>query len=302
MTETSPSSPLRPGSIVVGVDGSEDSARAVAWGARQAALEHRPLVLLHSADQPILHDSAWLNAPPGIDHVQLAEQLDRAAHAVLAEAARVAAEAAPTVETTTRQASQDARAALIDASRTAHLLVLGSRGRGPLRTALLGSVSARVSRHAHCPVVVCRPRRQEAGAEGRIVVGADGTPASLPVLDYAFAQASFRGAPLTVMHCFFGVDIDAGSTDLDDLRVLLSQSVAGLREKYPDVTVRTELAVGLVDQCLTDRTPDADLIVVGRVLPSGWSRFVHFSCALAVLERAHTTVAVVPELPSEKEQ
>jgi nucleotide-binding universal stress UspA family protein len=79
------------------------------------------------------------------------------------------------------------------------------------------------------------------------------------------------------------------------LRVRLAESVAGLSEKYPDVPVTQDLARGLVDQCLADRTPDAELLVVGRADVRGWSRFLHVSCAMAVLERAHTTVAVVPE-------
>ncbi len=56
-----------------------------------------------------------------------------------------------------------------------------------------------------------------------------------------------------------------------------------------------QLARGLVDQCLGNGVPDAGLVVVGRASSSGWSRFLHASCALAVLERAHTNVAVVPE-------
>jgi nucleotide-binding universal stress UspA family protein len=75
----------------------------------------------------------------------------------------------------------------------------------------------------------------------------------------------------------------------------LAESVAGFAEKYPDVEVTQELSRGLVDDCLVDHAPDAGLVVVGRSPASVWSRFLHASCALAVLERAHTAVAVVPE-------
>jgi nucleotide-binding universal stress UspA family protein len=153
--------------------------------------------------------------------------------------------------------------------------------------------------------VVCRPPA-EAAATSRIVVGADGSAASRPVLEFAFAQAALHGAPLTVMHCFWDAMVatqgagvlgaaEVESEGMTDLRRLLSESVAGLAEKFPDVVVTQELARGLVDECLVDRTPVAGLIVVGRGHASVWSRFLHASCALAVLERARTTVAVVPE-------
>ena len=141
-------------------------------------------------------------------------------------------------------------------------------------------------------------------------MGADGGEASRPVLEYAFAQASLRRVPLTVMHCFWDVAAATGGKgvvqdddkDLSDLRLLLAESVAGLAEKYPDVQVTQELARGLVDECLADLAPAAELLVVGRAERHGWSRFVHTSCALAVVERARTTVAVVPEHTHERNE
>lgn len=292
-----------PGSIVVGVDGSEDAARSVTWAARQAVLERRVLAIVHSTDQLALRDRVWLDTQ-GIDHRELTAALREAARATVASAAERAAVAAPGVDVATALVDDDPRIALVDLSTEAHLLVLGSRGRGPVRTALLGSVSASVARHAHCPVVVSRPPDGATPASNRIVVGTDGSAASRPVLEFAFGQASLLQAPLTVMHCFWdvlvatrgaGVVAAGEPEDLSDLRLLLAESVAGFAEKYPDVEVTQELARGLVDECLVDHAPDARLLVVGRSAASGWSRFLHVSCALAVLERARTTVAVVPE-------
>ncbi|HCB06691.1 MAG TPA: hypothetical protein DEQ43_21025 [Nocardioides bacterium] len=298
--------PIPRGSIVVGVDGSEHADRAVDWAAEQAALEHRTLALVHGADQLVLRDTAWLDVQ-GIDHRELAKALRQAADAVVASARGRALSVAAELDVVTDVVDADPRVALSDLSSRAHLVVLGSRGRGPVASAVLGSVSASVTRHAQCPVVVCRPPRERSAAPDRVVVGADGTTASRPVLEFAFQQASLRAAPLTVMHCFYDVAvatdgvrvIPAGSAEaveeLPDLRLLLAESVAGLAEKYPDVEVTQQLARGLVDQCLSDHAPDAALVVVGRTDAHGWSRFLHASCALAVLERAHTTVAVVPE-------
>ena len=292
-----------PGSIVVGVDGSEDAARSITWAATQALLERRVLAIVHSTDQLALRDTAWLDSQ-GIDHRELTAALHEAARATVASAAERAAVAAPGVHVVTVLIDDDPRLALVNLSTEAQVVALGSRGRGPLRTALLGSVSASVARHAHCPVVVSRPPRGTTPSSTRIVVGADGSAASRPVLEFAFEQASLRGVPLTVTHCFWdalvatrgpGVVTASEPEDHSDLRLLLAESVAGFAEKYPDVDVTRELSRGLVDECLVNHAPDAGLVVVGRSPASVWSRFLHASCALAVLERAHTAVAVVPE-------
>ena len=301
-------SALPAGCIVVGVDGSDDADRAISWAAQQAALEGRTLAVVHCTDQPSVRGASWVDAP-GIDHDGLTEAMRAASRRIVTHARERAALQAPAVLVRTDVLDVDPREALLDLSATAHLVVLGSRGRGPLRSAVLGSVSASVSRHAHCPVVVCRPPDHARPPGDRIVVGADGTGASRPVLEFAYAQASLRRVPLTVMHCYWDVTATHGprvvapgeDTDPTDLRLLLAESAAGLAEKYPDVEVTQELARGLVDECLADRTPDAGLVVVGRAATNGWSTFVHASCALAVLERAHATVAVVPESPESPE-
>ncbi len=298
-----------PGSVVVGVDGSEDSERALAWAATQALLEHRGLAIVHCTDHIALRDTAWLDMQ-GIDHRELSASLRVAARALVAHACERAGTAAPGVDMVTALPEADPRFTFEELSTEAHLIVLGSRGRGPLRSALLGSVSASVARHAECPVVVCRPPGPSTPETPRVVVGADGTSASAPVLEFAFDQASLRGAPLTVMHCFGdvaaatrgpGLPLPTEQDDVAEVRLLLAESVAGLAEKYPDVSLTQELARGLVDECLADHTPPAALVVVGRADARGWVRFFHTSCATSVLERAHTAVAVVPEAKREEQ-
>jgi nucleotide-binding universal stress UspA family protein len=298
---------LPAGCIVVGVDGSPHAERALAWAAHQAAAEARPLALVHSSETLSVRGASWVDAP-GIDHQGLNEGIHAASRLVLDHARKQAEQAAPGLTVLTELLDADPRDALVDLSASAHMVVVGSRGRGPLRSAVLGSVSAAVAKHALCPVVVSRPHDVSHPLANRIVVGADGSECSRPVLEFAFGQASQRGLPLTVMYCFWdaatatrgpGV-VRPGEEGLADLHLLLAESVAGFAEKYPDVEVTQELARGLVDECLADQMPEADLIVVGRSTPDGWPRFLHVSCALAVLERAHTAVAVVPEAPEER--
>jgi nucleotide-binding universal stress UspA family protein len=286
------------GSIVVGVDGSEHADRAIAWAARQAALERRSLTLLHAFD-PFGRTVVGALELEGDSRLELLHDLRRAARITLGEAIERAHEVGPDLEVHSQLVDADAREALVEASHAAHMVVLGSRGRGTLRGLLLGSVSVAVSQLSECPTIVCRPRRAEHATRG-VLVGADGSEASRPVIDFAFRQASLRGVPLTVMHCFWEIVAESSSSDGPtggpaDMRLLLAESVAGFQESYPDVEVHLEVARGLVDQVLVNAAPTTDLVVVGRRHKDALARFLHASMAAAVLERAAGTVAVVPE-------
>jgi nucleotide-binding universal stress UspA family protein len=272
------------GSVVVGIDGSQHAARALRWAADQAALEGRRLAIV---------DVGETAARSVDDAVVVAHALHRDLPVL------------PVVE------SGDPRQVLLEASDRAHLLVLGSRGRGAVASLLLGSVSSAVSAHASCPVVVCRP-----GAEGDrrlgIVVGADGTRESLPVLEFAYRHASLRELPLTVLHSFWDAAVavaqyeetrgrTAVQPDLEHLRASLAASAAGLAESYPDVFATFTLKHGFADEALSPRHGGWDMVVVGRHPMTSMDRLLTGSVATAVLERAHATVAVVPEAPPAEE-
>lgn len=301
MTKNSLSIPS--GSIVVGVDGSDHADRAVRWSAHQARREQRPLAVVAAAASPSAHEIGWTGVIAGTDPDRGDRVVSQVRH--VAEAAAVLARReAPEIEVSAHVVIGDAREVLADLSAEAHLLVVGSRGRGAVRSLLLGSVSSAVVRTASCPVVVCRPGTDEQ-ASG-VIVGADGSAESLPVVEFAFDQASLRGQPLTVVHCFWDAIAAAAGfreasgevldePELEELRVLLSETVAGFREKYPDVEVTLLLRHGLVDEALTRRDSSWDLVVVGRHPMTGLHRALVGSIANAVVERARTNVAVVPE-------
>lgn len=289
---------ITPGSIVVGVDGSEHAARALDWATRQASLEHRPLALVH-AFHPVARTTLGALELEGVDRYELLRKLRHAARIALDEAIDRVRELEPGITVRAHLVDADARQALVEASRTAHLLVVGSRGRGALVGLLLGSVSVAVSQLSDCAVVVCRPRDGDPVTHG-VLVGADGTPESAPVIDFAFRQASLRSVPVTVMHCFWEIVGDQGAGPVGvptDKQLLLAESVAGFSEAYPDVEVRVQLSRGLVDQVLAQAAPASDLLVVGRRHKGAVARVLHTSMAAAVLERAAGTVAVVPEGP-----
>ena len=131
--------------IVVGVDGSEESKRALRWAARQAQLVGAELELITAWDIPVT-----FGVPVYADDVDLAD----AARQVLQETvAEVLGERPAVPVRPTGVQGQPARA-LVEASKDAELLVVGSRGRGGIVGALLGSTSDYCIRHAKCPIVV----------------------------------------------------------------------------------------------------------------------------------------------------
>jgi nucleotide-binding universal stress UspA family protein len=267
------------GTVIAAVDGSVDSRRAARWAAEQAHLERRPLTLVHATG------------------VRPAPSLTHRSAVLLQEAAALAEEAHPDLTITSLSVPGEPREVLVDASATAHLLVVGSRGRGTVLSKVLGSVSAEVAKHAVCPVVVTRPTPPGAVKDG-VVVGADGTPESVRVIEFAFRLASLRRLPLTVMHCVYDpVAAVVGARGpvhdhpaADELGLLVAESVAGMRERYPDVHVTTQLTRGLVENCLGAGPRPWDLVVVGRHP----AHLLRSSPSTGVLERSHSVVAVVP--------
>jgi nucleotide-binding universal stress UspA family protein len=297
-----------PGTVVVGVDGSQHAQCALTWAAEQAVLEGRPLTVVHAAGEGDLRTTAWAGVEAGPPELR---DVLGSARKVVTAAVSLVETAQPGLDVRGVPLVGDARHALIDLSDTAHLVVVGSRGRGTLRSMLLGSVSVSVAKHARCPVVVTRPGGHGVVKDG-VLVGADGTAESLPVIEFAFRQASLRGVPLTVMHTSFDVAVAVAvasirdepsqggpglgsADDPADLRRLLSESVAGMSSEFPDVHVSLELGYGLVDECLTRGPRPRDLIVVGRHPVRSVSKLLSGSIATAVLERSDSPVAVVPE-------
>jgi nucleotide-binding universal stress UspA family protein len=144
--------------ILVGVDGSEHSRRALSWAMRQAAQEHVPLTVMTVHPNPArpATEIYWgVHAYPEDSHnVEVAQ---RAVQEIVDKVATEMGETAP--EVTVNAVTGDPAQELIKASNDADMLVVGSRGSGGFTQLLMGSVSSKVTHHAACPVVVIRRAR-----------------------------------------------------------------------------------------------------------------------------------------------
>jgi nucleotide-binding universal stress UspA family protein len=137
--------------ITVGVDGSHDAHRALEWAMQEAAARHALLTVLTVREVAI---SGWTGKPIILPADEPAlEKTRQAAAEAVAKAAIQLSESQPAL-VTFRAVNGVAAEELINASRDADLLVVGSRGSGGFARLMLGSVSNQVVHHAHCPVVV----------------------------------------------------------------------------------------------------------------------------------------------------
>ncbi|MGD9957817.1 universal stress protein [Nocardioides sp.] len=280
---------VQPGSIVVGVDGSTASDRALYWAVDQALLENRSLTLAHGVGpHSIIIDQA------GVDRLAILDAMREDGHELLERARTLALGKAPELVVDMVLRMQDARIVLLELSHQASMLVLGSHGRGPVRSLLLGSVGLAVSEQASCPVVVLRPEHVGVVRRG-VLVGIDGTPESAGTLEVAYRLASLRGLPLEVMHCYWdvrGYDLENG---VEEERLLVSETLSGMGEKYPEVHVTRTISRGLPDKCLLEAARRMDAVVVGS-RPKTFAENVFFgSVSRGVLEHADSVVVVVPQ-------
>jgi nucleotide-binding universal stress UspA family protein len=288
MTTTS----QRQGSVVVGVDRSAGSEAAVEWAVDYATSRRKPLVIVNGAGDPT--SSVEVRGP------DMAPLLRAASREATDAAMDVVRRIAPELDVEVDMPLQDPRGALLDWSTRASMLVVGTRGFGPVRALLLGSVSTAVAAHASCPVAVVRAGKG-AAAEGEapVVVGTDGGEASTGALDFAFEWAAIQRRPLRVVHTWTAYDafVDPafyteGQRRAEEHERALSEALAGYTEKYPDVSVSRQLVQGDPLQVLVDMSEEASLVVVGSRGQRGL-RAVFGSVSRDVVELAQCTVVVV---------
>lgn len=285
------------GGIFVGVDGSASSKLAVDWAVRDAAMRGASLTLVHVLAPPVAMTFPETPMPPGYMQWQ-EEQADRHIQDALkvveqstgaTEPARVNAETVVGSVVPT----------LVDLSKEAAMIVVGSRGHGWLRRSLLGSVSSNLVRHAHCPVAVIHDadRSTPHPVEAPVVVGVDGSPVSEAATALAFEEASFRRVGLVAVYAWHDVNVfDVPGVDFAAMQAngerVLAEQLAGWQERYPDVKVRRVVVCDRPADQLIEQSHAAQLVVVGSHGRGGFAGMLLGSVSLAVMQSVRTPVLV----------
>jgi len=286
--------------VVVGVDGSVGSERAVRWAAKVAVRRRRRLVLVHALEIDTAHD---VLTDPGALAIRTVRE--RGVERLLSAAA-IARRAEPDVVIDTALLDGGAAPALIGHSPTAHLLVLGATGTGGAATHL-GSTLLAVTGHAKGAVVVVRDTEfaQRDDGTGPVVVGIDadhrGGLASYRAVEAAFAEASERGCPLVAVHAWSDLPFGEFDDEFDGATppeteaaalALLGEGLAAWREKYPEVTVEQHVYRCGARHHLLMWSKTAQLLVVGARGRGGFPGLPLGSTANAMIQRAHCPVLV----------
>lgn len=281
--------------VVVGVDGSEPSLRAVRLAAAEAARRHRPLRVVHGFIWPLLHVpvSPAPDAPAGGGLRHQAEELVAAA----------VAEAEATVPGLTISGEiidGEAAAVLVGESPTAALIVLGDRGLGGFTSLVVGSVAVQVAAYADCPVLVARGVEHPGEP---VLVGLDGSPASRLAAEFAAETAVARDAPLLAVHAYRHPpstrpgDMQPLVYDAEQLHheedQVLAESLTGLAERHPELRLTRRAVRGRAGAVLAEASRSAQLVVVGGQGRGQVSGLLLGSVSQSVLHHAHCPVAVV---------
>ncbi len=284
--------------IVVGYDGSPTSKEALTWAAAEAGDTKDVLTVVQAG-------AAWTGgfSSPVLDDVAAAGRRLAEEGADLAREVRSGADPG---RVKVQAVLQDPTAALLKASRDADLVVVGSRGRGRVAGALLGSVAYAVSSRATCPVVVVRGHAERhPGPEAPVVVGVDDSEGSHDAVRFAADVAARRGARLVVLAAWTLPDVTAldgyGSLDIpamvDSVRAGASAgadaAVALARSQHPDLEGDTRIVEDRPATALADASSEAGLVVVGARGRGALGSLFLGSVSHATVHQASCPVAVV---------
>jgi nucleotide-binding universal stress UspA family protein len=259
------------GPVVVAIDGSPHSRWTIDWGVEEAARRGAPVVLVQTYQDVAEHVWGWIPAvgddsalAAAKDYLDTTEEFVRQRH--------------PGVPITALLVHGATVPALRDESDRAQLLVVGAGDDGDSHR--VGSVAAHLAAHGRCPVAVVRsephlpPWDDDDFTPPRarpVVVGVDGSRASIQAAYMAAEEAATRGVPLELVHARPTVAAPFGQgaggqrqpeeADPSDRAAL--QVADGLRDTYPRLTVQSALVDDEPAHALIDASVHAQLLVVG---------------------------------------
>jgi nucleotide-binding universal stress UspA family protein len=268
--------------IVVGVNEHQDSEAALHWAIAEAVHQGLPLLVLNVGDM-------W--AQPAVSSGSLMERTR--GQQVEAQSVAVVWAMNRDVQVSSVVVSGDPADVLASWSTEASMIVLGTRGRGPMTAAVRGSVSATVAARATCPVIVVPT---SAGLRAPVVVGVDGSPLSRAAIEFALDYASRHRTWVRAVHTWRR-SVLPGAGDLPAQRAAHDRVVVAAlmpaRVRYPHVTVRVIRTIGHADKVLADESMAAQLVVVGTRGHGAGSGLLLGSVSQSLLRTAICPVAVI---------
>lgn len=286
---------------VVGVDGSPGAREALVWALRDAARRRTSLEVVSSFPVELR-----LSDPFVLDEAQLESVREDTLQRARAQVEEVRGETGQTgVPVDVLAVAGPPVQMLLAASEDAGRLVVGSRGRGAVRSLVLGSVALSSVTHARVPVVVVHTGAEEGRDDGpaRVVVGLDGSEASGTALERAGREAELLGAELVAVAAYsvtgywsdaYAVALPPPEQLAGEVRDMAEQQVAEAR--VPDgVPVRIECLEGPAGDVLTEAAQGARLLVVGGHGQGAVRGLLMGSVALHCVLAARCPVMVVPE-------
>ncbi len=287
--------------VVVGYDGSAHARRAVLWAAAEAARRSARLEVTS-----VVNDGGLgIRGPVGMAHWWTAAAIE-GGQRLACSGVDLARDVAPGVFAEAIGQTGLPAAALLDASRTADLLVVGTRGRNPLVEMALGSVAERVSAQSYCPVVVVHgDAAVHPGPRHPVVVGVDDSPGAARAVGVAASWAHEAGAPLSVVCGWVAGDLwdyewltESQEAQVESwaaaaARDAVDDAVAQSLAAHPDLQVTGSTWPGQPSQVLTERSGGAGLLVVGSRGRGAFASLLLGSVSHALVRTAPCAVAVV---------
>ncbi|WP_315095486.1 universal stress protein [uncultured Cellulomonas sp.] len=283
------------GPVVVALDGTPHSARTLEWGVAEAVRRQADVLLVSVVDDT-WQVTAWSWYPM----VGMTE-IDTQVKEYLAEQETQVAERHPGLTVRSRVLHGAVVPCLREISAEGQLLVVGAQSRhGRQRT---GTTGVHVAAHARCPVAVVRTEPERPVLpDADVVVGVDGSSASLAAARVAAREAWMRGRPLTVLHARPTIPDPFGrgsvpplaTDDENDPTHKAARVVAeSLRADNGGLTVQVALVDDDPVDALTGLARGAALVVVGSRGLGGFRGMLLGSVSGAVIREATCPVLVV---------
>ncbi|MGP9693223.1 universal stress protein [Brachybacterium sp. AOP25-B2-12] len=257
--------------VVVGIADTDESDRAVTWGADHARRIGGTLHLVHAFVWPLMNVD--VEPVPGI----AGSGLRAATEHLVAHAVEVARTQSPGLPVTSSVVDGRGVDVLLAASQGAEVLAVGSRGLGRVLALVMGSTSLALARNAHCPVVVVRG---EELTDGPIGVSYEATDLGTQALRRAGDLAALHG---TEVHVVVGI----AAPQAEHGRIV-DQARALIAADHPEVRVEPSAVTSARDARQLIRASEGDRMVVVAARSAGAASAS--SQTVAVVQHARTPI------------